>query len=247
MPKWWKSSRRPLKVRKWEIQSRDPGQSWSGNWNNWKSIWNFGRWRNWRGGWTAPSQSNLRKQSRSSRWGNPWFQHPWTRPRRIQAIPLSYKGTLPSYLDKIVLSTSDDQILVKALLRQTRRPEVGDKFSSATAKGCLWPDPETEDLPFTDGGYRPWHCNESARFPSRMTVGNDWTACRKSRGPYWHPTIRYRIWRLSRRGCLGNADPSRVFLFRKGLHDMWYYRTTPVGIHFCRSRLLPKVEAHGPG
>lgn len=47
------------------------------------------------------------------------------------ACPLSYKGPIPGYIDKVLLTSSEtDNFLVKVLVRQTRRPEIGDKFSS---------------------------------------------------------------------------------------------------------------------
>lgn len=46
-------------------------------------------------------------------------------------VPISYKNTEPSYVEKVMVSTNEeDSGLVKILLRQTRRPEIGDKFSS---------------------------------------------------------------------------------------------------------------------
>ncbi|ENN80450.1 hypothetical protein YQE_03124, partial [Dendroctonus ponderosae] len=45
--------------------------------------------------------------------------------------PLSYRIIEPSYVEKVLVSTNEqDTTLIKILLRQTRRPEVGDKFSS---------------------------------------------------------------------------------------------------------------------
>lgn len=42
-----------------------------------------------------------------------------------------YKGTTDSYIEKVMISSNaEDAFLVKILLRQTRRPEIGDKFSS---------------------------------------------------------------------------------------------------------------------
>lgn len=45
--------------------------------------------------------------------------------------PLSYRNDEPSYIEKVLISTNEeDTTLIKILLRQTRRPEIGDKFSS---------------------------------------------------------------------------------------------------------------------
>lgn len=48
-----------------------------------------------------------------------------------ESRPLSYKAPIPGYVDKVMLTSStSNQLLVKVLVRQTRRPEIGDKFSS---------------------------------------------------------------------------------------------------------------------
>lgn len=45
--------------------------------------------------------------------------------------PIVYKNHEPSYVEKVLISTNEnDEELVKVLLRQSRRPEIGDKFSS---------------------------------------------------------------------------------------------------------------------
>lgn len=44
---------------------------------------------------------------------------------------MSYRGPTPSYVEKVLLtSTMEEAFLIKLLMRQTRRPEIGDKFSS---------------------------------------------------------------------------------------------------------------------
>ena len=87
--------------------------------------------------------------------------------------PMVYKGFLPSYIDKVLISTNqDDQFLVKTLVRQTRRPELGDKFSSRHGqKGVCGIIVPKEDLPFSDQGISPDIIMNPHGFPSRMTVG----------------------------------------------------------------------------
>lgn len=46
-------------------------------------------------------------------------------------VPITYKNSEPSYAERVLVSTNEeDATLIKILLRQTRRPEIGDKFSS---------------------------------------------------------------------------------------------------------------------
>lgn len=43
--------------------------------------------------------------------------------------PITYKGSEPSYVEKVMVSANaDEDFLIKILLRQTRCPEIGDKF-----------------------------------------------------------------------------------------------------------------------
>lgn len=45
--------------------------------------------------------------------------------------PVSYRNNEPSYIERVMVTTNEDDTgLIKILQRQTRRPEIGDKFSS---------------------------------------------------------------------------------------------------------------------
>jgi len=87
--------------------------------------------------------------------------------------PNTYKGPIPSYIEKVMISSNaDDAYLIKILLRQTRRPELGDKFSSRHGqKGVTGLIVQQEDMPFNEQGVCPDMIMNPHGFPSRMTVG----------------------------------------------------------------------------
>ncbi|KAH9948490.1 beta and beta-prime subunits of DNA dependent RNA-polymerase [Amylocystis lapponica] len=87
--------------------------------------------------------------------------------------PMSYKSPVAGNVDKVMISdTENDQTLIKVLIRQTRRPELGDKFSSRHGqKGVCGLIVNQEDMPFNDQGIVPDTIMNPHGFPSRMTVG----------------------------------------------------------------------------
>ncbi|KAI1139563.1 beta and beta-prime subunits of DNA dependent RNA-polymerase [Hypoxylon sp. FL0543] len=93
--------------------------------------------------------------------------------QEYRETPLSYRLADPAYIDKVMVTQTERETqLVKVQTRQTRRPELGDKFSSRHGqKGVVGIIVDQEDLPFSDSGLVPDIIMNPHGFPSRMTVG----------------------------------------------------------------------------
>lgn len=92
---------------------------------------------------------------------------------KFKDAPITYKGATDCYVEKVLItSNTEESYLIKMLLRSTRRPEIGDKFSSRHGqKGVCGLIANQEDVPFNDQGICPDIIMNPHGFPSRMTVG----------------------------------------------------------------------------
>ncbi|KAK0706463.1 hypothetical protein B0T26DRAFT_655146 [Lasiosphaeria miniovina] len=94
-------------------------------------------------------------------------------PDEFRDASVNYRISDPAYIDKVLITNNEkDSAIVKVQTRQTRRPELGDKFSSRHGqKGVVGIIVDQEDLPFSDMGVVPDIIMNPHGFPSRMTVG----------------------------------------------------------------------------
>ncbi len=91
----------------------------------------------------------------------------------FKETPLSYRNPVEAMIEKVMISSNnDDAFLIKLLMRQTRRPEIGDKFSSRHGqKGVTGLIVDQENMPFSERGICPDIIMNPHGYPSRMTVG----------------------------------------------------------------------------
>lgn len=95
--------------------------------------------------------------------------------RDYRDSPAVYKGVdgETTVVDRVMLcSDTNDKLTIKCIIRHTRRPEVGDKFSSRHGqKGVCGTIVQQEDFPFSERGICPDLIMNPHGFPSRMTIG----------------------------------------------------------------------------
>jgi len=98
----------------------------------------------------------------------------WGQPSYRRDTSVLLKASHSGYVDDVLLTEDKEQNkLVKVRIRDTRTPEIGDKFATrAGQKGIIGAIVPQEDLPFTTSGMTPDAMINPHAIPSRMTIGH---------------------------------------------------------------------------
>ncbi|RLM99673.1 hypothetical protein C2845_PM06G31110 [Panicum miliaceum] len=157
-------------------------------------------------------------------------------PKDYKDSPAIYKGVdgETTVVDRVMLcSDTNEKLSIKCIIRHTRRPEVGDKFSSRHGqKGVCGTIVQQEDFPFSERGICPDLIMNPHGFPSRMTIGKMIELIGGKAGlscGRFHYSSAFGE-------PSGNADK---------VEDIRYSRSSSGGIHLHGSNLLSETEAHG--
>ena len=178
---------------------------------------------------------------------------------QLRAAPVKYKES-GGYVDKVLITTTDNEyFVIKTMVRDMRRPELGDKFSSRHGqKGVVGLITGQENLPFSTAGIYPDMIMNPHGFPSRMTVGKMmellagkaglWDGERKFGTIFGGTDIEDCAEELIRHGF----NYSGKDMFYSGRErDGWvrdrHHRRAATRVYLHRSGVLSAIEAHGEG
>ncbi|CAD7949954.1 unnamed protein product [Amoebophrya sp. A120] len=131
----------------------------------------------WPGSVVGDGDIILNKQTPDMKATTPFNASSITNPEQavMRDNPVCHKMPVDSkdIIDRVLITHNDQHLRIfKMMYRDTRRPELGDKFASRHGqKGVIGLIVPQQDMPFSETGWCPDLIMNPHGFPSRMTVG----------------------------------------------------------------------------